>query len=203
MRHLQRSRFWGWNRRPFREFEVSLLAYQKGVPTPEPIGAVIRKRRFGFYEGAWISREIPEAQNLYQLLRAKPQGVKRKKALEAAAIGIQKMHSVGICHADLHLGNILIQEKGGGVVAYLIDFDKSRLQDPLRWEDRRRDLVRLYRSAYKYREAGGEIERTDWALFWKAYGLKEAEMREVERIGEKSVRRHAFSWNLQRGIDSR
>jgi tRNA A-37 threonylcarbamoyl transferase component Bud32 len=72
----------------------------------------------------------------------------RRTALAAAGKAIRALHDAGCVHGDLHLGNILWD----GSTAKLLDLGGSVLQGRIDEDDRWKDLLRLLRSALKWRE---------------------------------------------------
>ena len=203
IRHLNRDLFWG-SKRPYQEFRISLQAYKSGIPTAEPIAGVVRKSPMGLglYRGYWVSREISNTKNLFHFLKSNPTFKKKRESLSQVALAVRKMHDIGIFHADLHLGNVLIQEDGDPLPIYLIDFDRARIQSPLSEKDRKANLIRFYRSAYKYPTIRTHFSAEDWKFFFQSYGLEPAAMKNVIKEGEQSVRKHALSWRFQRGAGS-
>ncbi|MBI4208838.1 MAG: hypothetical protein HY538_03940 [Deltaproteobacteria bacterium] len=197
IQYFSRDLFWGPNRRPFDELRISLQAYQNGVPTAEPIAGVVKKMWGGFYRGYWVSREIPHAQNLSKALLTHPNATEKKEILQITASATRKMHDAGIFHADLHLGNIVLQKNGDSFKAYLIDFDRAKARNSLSDKDRMNNLIRFYRSVYKYPKIQSELSKEDWGFFFESYGLKPLEIQKILKEGDQSVRRHSLSWWLQ------
>jgi len=134
--------------RPFKEVEVTEKAKSAGIPTLEILAAIIERERWGRYRGYLItSGEV-----------------------------MRKMHQLGIYHADLHLKNILVEERETPKV-YLIDFDKSKTYSYLNPSKRMKNLKRLDRSAEKLREAGLALTKKDKAAFCHAYAKEDQEIR--------------------------
>jgi hypothetical protein len=80
------------------------------------------------------------------------------------------MHEAGIYHGDLNLKNIILQTTDPlNIKGYLIDFDKSFARSYLRENLRIRNLLRLNRSAEKFKNQGLPIRRTDALRFLLAY----------------------------------
>jgi tRNA A-37 threonylcarbamoyl transferase component Bud32 len=200
IQYLSRDLFWGPNKRPFHELRISLHAYQNGVPTAEPIAGVVKKGLGGFYRGYWVSREISHAQNLFKALLAHPNAKEKKEILQITASATRKMHDTGIFHADLHLGNIVIQKNGDSFKAYLIDFDRAEVRNPLSNKDRMNNLIRFYRSAYKYPKIQSELSKEDWGFFFESYGLDPSAIKNLLKEGNRSVKRHSLSGWLQRRL---
>ena len=113
--------------RPFDELKVLDFLSSEQISVPVPIAALIFERALGFtYKGVIALREICGARNLLSVVSA---GSEEKLGEVAFAVGLQarKILNLGIRHADLHLGNVLVNESED---VYLIDFDKASVFDP-------------------------------------------------------------------------
>jgi len=182
--------------RPLRELIVSEEASRRGISTIT-ILAALSERIFGpFYRGKLISKEISGAVDLIHYL----QGLKERPASErwklktvlikGIAAMVRKMHDQGIYHADLHLKNVLIQEKSeGDFTVYLIDFDKSEIRDKIALKDRIKNLMRFNRSAEKLKGKGLPITFSDRWRFLKEYFHDDRESIEEVR---KDMKRYLF-----------
>jgi len=162
--------------RPFKEVEVTEKAKSAGIPTLEILAAIIERERWGRYRGYLITRYLPRSVDLMQYLSRQPKGKKRREAIEKAGEVMRKMHQLGIYHADLHLKNILVEERETPKV-YLIDFDKSKTYSYLNPSKRMKNLKRLDRSAEKLREAGLALTKKDKDAFCHAYAKEDQEIR--------------------------
>jgi hypothetical protein len=71
---------------------------------------------------------------------------------------LRRMHEVGLAHADLHLGNLLLRRaEPASPQAFVIDLDRAELGgEPLSLGRRMKDLQRLERSYVKHFGGQGE-----------------------------------------------
>lgn len=167
--------------RPFNEIHVHEVALQNGIPSAEAIAVTKRKIMGGLYSADFITKEIPEAVDLIHFLTKHPAEYIReskKSIIMTIAKLIRKMHDAGICHADLHLKNILVKKNTAEMFeAYIIDLDKSTVLPQLTLSKRMKNLLRLDRSLEKYywlqrRKTGKKlfpISKTDRMRFFKTY----------------------------------
>lgn len=133
-----------FSNRPLREFRVHLYAYSRKLPVPEPLGVFWERKGIAF-RGAVATREI-EAVTLFTALKRLQSNAGRfEPLLIHAGRAVRHMHELGICHADLQLGNILVTHTG----IHLIDLDKARVFPKLSTLRRARNLLRLRRSLGK------------------------------------------------------
>lgn len=122
---VNRSRYLGVAARPFRELRAAVAVAAAGVPTPEPLGAAVRWDAPGVYRGAFVTRELWGAANLWRFLQqASPE--QRGPACAAAAALVRQLHAAGALHPDLNLQNFLIRRSASGLDAWLIDLDGVR-----------------------------------------------------------------------------
>ena len=122
---VNRSRYLGIAARPFRELRTAVRIAAAGVPTPEPLGAAVLWDAPGVYRGAFVTRELWGAANLWRFLQQAP-AAQRGDACAAAAALVRQLHDAGALHPDLNLQNFLIRRAGGGLEAWLIDLDGVR-----------------------------------------------------------------------------
>lgn len=122
---FNRSRYLGLSPRPFRELRTALAVARAGVPTPEPLGAAVLWDAPGLYRGAFASRELWGAANLWRFLQQAPPA-QRGPACAAAAAVVRRLHDAGALHPDLNLQNVLIRRTAAGLEAWLIDLDGAR-----------------------------------------------------------------------------
>lgn len=125
MGRVNRSRYLGVAPRPFRELRIAVAVAAAGVPTPEPLGAAVLWEAPGLYRGAFTTRELWGAANLWRFLQQAP-ATQRGDACAAAAALVRRLHDAGALHPDLNLQNFLIRRAAGGLEAWLIDLDGVR-----------------------------------------------------------------------------
>lgn len=163
-----RETYLGVVARPWRELLVSEEARRRGVPTPE-ILAVRVEGRFR-YRAAVVTAEIGGARTLLDVLRG-GDGPERRAAAAAAGTAVARMHRVGLVHADLNAGNILIHPgPGTAMAATVIDLDRARFgREPVAPRRRRAMLARLARSLAKADPGGALLAGPERVAFRGAY----------------------------------
>ncbi|HSP95882.1 MAG TPA: lipopolysaccharide kinase InaA family protein [Candidatus Dormibacteraeota bacterium] len=122
---VNRGRYLGLAARPFRELRAAVAVAAAGVPTPEPLGAAVLWDAPGLYRGAFVTRELWGAANLWRFLQQAP-AAQRGAACAAAAALVRRLHDAGALHPDLNLQNFLIRRGASGIDAWLIDLDGVR-----------------------------------------------------------------------------
>ena len=162
--------------RPLKELWVGHRAKEKGVPTADIVAACHTKVFGKFHRGDLVTREIKEGRDLATYLKELGQPLTKGKVLEKRIVIkkvgelVRSMHEAGIFHGDLNLKNIILQTTDPqNTKGYLIDFDKSFIRSHLRETLRIRNLLRLNRSAEKFKKQGLPITRTDVLRFFLAY----------------------------------
>lgn len=113
--------FNGWERsRPLDEFRILADLATHGFPVPDPLAA-ITKRSGPFYTGALLTRRIPGAETLADLVPDRHDDTALWRAVGAC---IRRFHDFGLVHADLNARNILVDDEDR---VFLIDFDRARI----------------------------------------------------------------------------
>ncbi len=146
-------------------------AGRRGVPTARLAFGAGGAMRSGTTLPVLATEEIEGARALVEIL-ASPSTDRdatgnRRRALGAAGAAVRRAHDLGLDHADLNVGNILLTDPGEPV-AHLIDLGPGRLGPALPPARRGANLVRLFRSAEKH--LGEDPRRLrDAAAFVRGY----------------------------------
>lgn len=174
LRALTGDCFFTWPPRPFRELALTHEARRRGVPAAEPLAALVETFAGPFYRGWLVTRRLADARDFWAVAQTENFAAEKASWLRAAARAVRAMHRCGIDHRDLNLKNILLRREADGALAYIIDFDKSRLfSGPVPPERTERNLARLQRSILKLDPVRRFITAPDWEFFLTAY--REAE----------------------------
>jgi len=162
--------------RPLQELWIGYWAKEKGVSSAEIIAACHTKVFWKFHQGDLVTREIKEGKDLATYLKELGQPLTKEKVLEKRSVIkvvgelVRSMHEAGIFHGDLNLKNIILQTTDPqNIKGYLIDFDKSFIRPDLKENLRTQNLLRLNRSAEKFKKKGLPLTRTDVLRFLSAY----------------------------------
>ena len=183
--------------RSFEELVLTEEIRSSGIPTVQPVGAVHHRIFPFFYRAYFMALEIPEAEDLprYFLrmgLHLSPEKiVEKRKTIHSVGRLIQQFHRAGFYHSDLQLKNILIAEGR----PLLIDFDRCYRKQALSLRERTRNILRLNRSAEKWKRIGIPLSKTDRLRFFLAYAEGDREMKESLR---KALRTRAFWFFIHR-----
>ena len=112
-------------RGPFREFQILKELRESGLPVPVPLAAAC-ERHWLSYRGVLLMEQIPDVTPLQELLtEINP----LTPVWEKVGACIREFHRVGLHHADLNVGNILVDQITSRV--YLVDFDRCTLNPGL------------------------------------------------------------------------
>jgi tRNA A-37 threonylcarbamoyl transferase component Bud32 len=169
--------------RSFQELALTEAVRSCGIPTVEPVGAVRRRVFATFYRADLLTIEIPDARNLTQFFqeigsRPSPEKLRfKRKTIRSAGHLLRQFHRAGFFHGDLQLKNMLVS----GDRVLVIDFDRSYRKESLSIGERVKNLLRLNRSAEKWRRFGLPITRTDCWRFFTTYAGDDAEIRKAAR----------------------
>lgn len=199
---IVRDVFLGWGR-VAEEIRVSERARERGVPTATILGARCERVLGPLCRAEVITKEIPDSCDLISWLSAeenRADGRRRRRMISAVAGAIRKMHDAGICHADLHLKNILVDGAGA---AHIVDLDGATLGEPLGVRQRFANLLRLDRSVRKWKATNRTVTTADRCRLLMAYAGGDAALQEACRRllrQRKSYPFHRLFWKLM-GIE--
>lgn len=167
--------------RSFRELAFTEEIRSCGIPTIPSIGAIHHRIFFPFYQAYFLSLEVSHAVDLiqyYQKIKAhssRENLLLKRKTIRSVGLLIRQFHQAGFFHGDLQLKNILV----AGDQLLLIDFDRSYRKPTLSIQERMKNLLRLNRSAEKWRRRGLPITRTDRWRFFLAYAGDDKKIRKA------------------------
>jgi 3-deoxy-D-manno-octulosonic acid kinase len=194
--------------RSFRELALTEEIRARKIPTIIPIGAIHHRISFPFYQAYFLSLEVPQASDLAQYLQqigpnpSRENLLSKRKTIRSAGFLICQFHQAGFFHSDLQIKNILVTRDQ----LLLIDFDRSYRRSALSVRKRMKNLLRLNRSAEKWKRLGLSITRTDRWRFFLAYAGSDKEIRETMK---KALRTYSlrfllyrFGWALGRILGS-
>ena len=195
--------------RSFRELAFTEEVRSCGIPTIEPIGAIHRVTGFpAFYRAYLLTLEVPGALNAIQYLEKIGESPDRetlrhkRKMIGRCGLLLRQFHQTGFFHQDLQMKNILVAEDR----ILIIDFDRSYRKRILSTRERMKNLLRLNRSAEKWRRSGLPITRTDRWRFFLAYAGNDEEIRKaMERALHTYSLRSLFyrlGWAVERIVPS-
>ena len=151
--------------RSFAEFNLLNQLHKANIPVPKPIGALVTRLPFGWYQADILTEKIENAQDLTALLQ--------QQHLSATAwqrIGklIRQLHDLQICHTDLNAHNILVQHTQAEKKYWLIDFDKCGKKSGNTWKQE--NLNRLHRSFQKeITRMQIQFNEQNWAQLLEGY----------------------------------
>lgn len=148
--------------RAWREYQLLVKLQQLGLPAPRPLAARVVRHGW-FYSADILTQKIADSQPLSRVLLQKPLS---DTSWQSIGKCIRAFHRQHIYHADLNAHNILLD--GSGRI-FLIDFDKSRVDQDASWHQR--TLQRLLRSLHKLQRQDTNFHfcETDWQALLTGY----------------------------------
>ena len=189
--------------RSFQELVLTEEVRCSGIGTTQPVGALHRCYLTPFYRAYFMSLEIPGAKDMVHYLQdigPQPSGetlVAKRKIIRSAGLLLRKFHQAGFFHADLQLRNLLVTNEE----VLLIDLDRSYRKPSLSALERVKNLLRLNRSADKWKRYGLPVSLRDRWRFLLAYAEGDEEIRETLRraLRTYSIRSffHRLRWSLE------
>jgi tRNA A-37 threonylcarbamoyl transferase component Bud32 len=158
-RHLFSDIYLGMHPRPVRELTIAAEAFRRGIPIVEPAGALVEWLAPFAYRGAFLTRALA-GMTLWDFLRTDDDAQVRMHVLGQARQAIEKMHRLGLLHADLNLHNLHVTTSRDSFGIAILDLDKARLfRQPVSKARRQRNLERLRRSVLKLDPQGRYLDQ--------------------------------------------
>jgi len=158
VRFFLRDLYLGIDPRPVRELAVAAEAARRGIPVAEPLGAAVQWTGPALYRGVFLTRALA-GMTLWDLLRTDDDAMVRAHVIGNARGAIDRMHQLGLWHADLNLHNLFVTHRGESFAVVILDLDKAKLfRGPVAAAMRKRNFARLARSARKLDPAGRVID---------------------------------------------
>ena len=148
--------------RAWREYQLLVTLQEFGLPSPRPLAAQVR-RQGRFYSADLLTQRIPDSQPLSRILAERSLNDTLWRSIGKC---IRAFHDHDIYHADLNAHNILLDNKDH---VYLIDFDKSSVDQDSSWHQR--TLQRLQRSLIKLQTQGSNFHfsEANWQALMAGY----------------------------------
>jgi tRNA A-37 threonylcarbamoyl transferase component Bud32 len=185
--------FWRASR-AMREWRGAELAAGAGRRVPV-VRCVVVERVLGFVCGSMIVAEAVEgASPFWQELRAAESGTaagvaRRRMLLRLLADEVSAWHRAGVCHGEMHFGNVLCVEEAGGVAFVWLDHERTFRSRSV--AERSRNLADLGKDR--------GLSLRERILFWHVYrrglGLSRRKARRLRNATWLRIRR---AWK-QRG----
>jgi len=158
--HLRPFHHGGWLRgitgdrlaslkRPISELVVNARLAEAGAPVPRPALVVGRRRGSGLWSATIGTLHEEGCRNGLEILAARPPHDRLADIAHVAGVALRRMHAAGGCHADLHLGNLLVREPHGAPEVLFVDLDRARRVRDVPPRRRVAEMMRLYRSVLK------------------------------------------------------
>jgi len=179
-----------------------------GVATPEILAAGTGRVLGPLRAHAIVNRELPGARNLLELAGEAPGPPLRREILLECAGLVRRMHEAGFLHADLNVGNLVLERGAGKPVLNVVDLDRGRFLPAVSPRQRFRNLARLLRSYEKWIAPRLRLSGREEFLFLRCYaGRDRALLRRLvtslsryrSRLGPRRIRwRHAVTRSKDR-----
>jgi tRNA A-37 threonylcarbamoyl transferase component Bud32 len=169
VRHLLSERYFGWAPRPILELGLTEEARRRGIAAPEVLAARVDRLRGGWYRGAIVTREVPDALTLAAELRRDPADPERTAILTAVGRAVRRLHDRGVHHRDLNATNVLLRRDGDEWTVHFIDFDRADVRPSVGARARAAALRRLARSLAKLAPSAAADGARDVDVVRRAY----------------------------------
>lgn len=124
-------------------WNAGLALLERSILTPRPLIGLRGKGLYGGSRGILATEDLSHSWNLEKMLTNTEEGEEKNRTLHQLGEFVGKFHDQGFRHRDLRKGNILVSNSEEGIKFYLIDLNRLRLQSPLNFIQRLREVERL------------------------------------------------------------
>jgi hypothetical protein len=163
------GRLYFGRRRALDQLRAAVRLERSGIPTPTVL-AVGSARVFGpLCAQAIVTRELEGAQNLYEVAEGAPGRDRRRQILLLCAGLLRRLHDAGYLHADLNVGNLVLERGAAGETLHVVDLDRGRFRSVVTPEERLGNLARLLRSYEKWIAGRLRLSRSEELCFLRSY----------------------------------
>ena len=160
------------------EWKVANELLSQNINTALPL-ATAEKRRYGMLDSSLLVTEaVTNSESLMEYCQANFEGAslsedkeaEKKKLLRKLVYFIRNIHEKGVCHYDLHAGNILIkfENKQSSSIhncdLYLMDLHRVKILNRMSCRKRRYNLAQVFNSLSSI------LTETDKLDFLRSYG---------------------------------
>ncbi len=160
------------------EWKVANELLSRNINTALPL-ATAEKRRYGMLDSSLLVTEaVTNSESLMEFCQANFEGAllsenketEKKKLLRKLVYFIRNIHEKGVCHYDLHAGNILIkfENKQSSLVhncdLYLMDLHRVKILNRMSCRKRRYNLAQVFNSLSSI------LTESDKLDFLRSYG---------------------------------
>jgi len=195
LRFLIADVFYG-SRRSFDELAVTLAAARAGIPVAEALAAASLRVWGPLYRHYFVTRELRDCCDLPDWFKKGCADKDGEAQARSLADLVRRMHDSGLYHADLNLKNILVSLSDPSSL-FIIDWDKSTLrQRPLGQDARRRNVIRLCRSAAKLRLQGIPVPARFADIFLEQYWQNPGRADACRQALQRAVGWRTFFWKF-------
>ena len=174
-----------------RSWRIAHYLLEHGIMTPKPLAVLHRTGRL-LDKTYYLSEDIEEAQTLREWRwDVKRSSGEREQDLASLADYVRRLHSSGVYHKDLTVGNFLMRwDQSGSCEIFLVDLNRARIRKKVFLSRRLKDLARLKVCNCPTEEQGVKFWRLGCGLttpcekqrFLKLYFEKEERFNRYKRV---------------------
>lgn len=169
-----------------RSFRASIMLQNNGHDAPIVIGLFERRTGSFLIENLLLTREVKNSKSLKRFLTdmsrnlCKDTLIRKRNLIECFGETVGQMHSKGIFHGDLRLGNVLVQQKEEAWRFFFIDNERTKKFRKLPARLRLKNLVQIN----MFQE---NISDTDRMRFFRKYCAPNTQNKDKEKTLAKHV----------------
>lgn len=136
---IKQIRYWGMQSvlktlgkgNAYREGRMILELERRGIPVPEVLAFGTHRARGLLRRDILVTKEVTNGISLADFIKNNYTQLdfrEKSQLIKNFALFIKTLHETGIFHADLHIGNILINKNNGENNFVILDLDRVRIK---------------------------------------------------------------------------
>ena len=190
-----------------RSWQIAHYLLEHGIMTPKPLAVLHRTGRL-LNKTYYLSEDIGDAQTLREWRWDATRSFhERENDLASLADYVHRLHSSGVYHKDLTVGNFLMRwDRSGSCEIFLVDLNRARIRKKVFLPRRLKDLARLKVCNCPTEEQGVKFWRLGCGLttpcekqrFLKLYFNDEAEFNRFKQACWNYQLMSLFGFRLRR-----
>lgn len=178
-----------------RAYEYAAELRRRGITTPREVAYIEQGDGGWFATGYFISSCCPDPPAFGPLVR---DAEFDRKLADALASFIVEMHSKGVLHGDMNLGNFLYRRDGGGDYLFtVIDTNRSKFTD--RWPTRQECIDNLKKITHRRDVLEHIVRRYAGIRGWDVDRTLAEVLARLDRFERRHDRKNALKHALKHG----
>lgn len=159
---------WFWPSKAEREFKITQVLYQQGLPVSKPLGCLTLSKSVRLLASYLITEFYDESHSIYEYISQDPDRARDTTLFLKIGSTIGQLHAKGVAHEDCSAHNFLVRNHPQNAFPEVlaIDLDGSTLHHHIHTNQRTKNLIQLARSFTRHQM---NPPNDSWLAFREGY----------------------------------